>query len=126
MYTALVLTEESRQKLLAVLNPLPKGFEYILHHMTINMGSCKDKDILNKPFQMKVTGWAGNEKVTALRVESPCESVNKVKHITMAVNRSNGGKPVMSNNFKEEDWQGWPENVQSVIPVLLGTVQECQ
>ena len=119
MYTALVLDEASKQKLIASIKPelLEEYDEVIAHHMTINMGSCQMPTELEKPYTMQVVGIGRDEKVLAVQVESDCASKNLIKHVTVAVNRAKGGKPPMSN--KLTNW----EPLRG--PSLNGTVQEC-
>ena len=121
MYTALVLDSTSQHRLKELLPTIAPPFEYdevIAHHMTIYMGPCQYPPMLGQPFSMRVTEVGKNEKVLAVKVETECTSKNAVKHITVAVNRSNGGKPVMSNQIT--DW----EPFQGTL-ILNGTVQEC-
>ena len=119
MYTALVLDEPSKQKLLAAMDPqvLAEYDEVIAHHMTINMGSCQMPTELGKPYALQVVGIGRDEKVLAAQVESECASNNSIKHITVAVNRAKGGKPFMSN--KIATWEPWSG------PALKGVVEEC-
>ena len=120
MYTALVLDDASKQKLLSSIDPgvLQNYDEQIAHHMTINMGSCQMPTELGKPYPIKVIALGMDEKVLAVKIETDCASNNALKHITVAVNRAKGGKPVMSNKLTA--WE--PFNG----PTLAGTVQECQ
>ena len=119
MYTALVLTPESQHQLLSAMDPflLSEYDEPIAHHMTINMGSCKDASILGKKFSMEVIAIAHDDKVLAVKIETGCPSQRPLKHITVAVNRKNGGKPVMSNDLT--NWE------PSSNLTLSGVVEEC-
>lgn len=126
MYTALVLDADSQTYLMeaeSIYGFIPKGWEVIAHHMTINMGPAMDmvKDILGSQGYMKVIKWGISDKALAVQVESGVPSNNAIKHITIAVNRANGGKPFHSNQITE--WYDIPEDDQIV---LIGTVQECQ
>jgi hypothetical protein len=119
MYTALVLDEASKQKLLSAVPVDPNEFdEVVAHHMTINMGPCQMPTELGKPYTMQVVAIGKSEFVLAVQVESECASNNAIKHITVAVNRAKGGKPFMSN--KITDWQPFSG------PTLKGVVEECQ
>jgi tRNA nucleotidyltransferase/poly(A) polymerase len=101
-YSGVILNEESR-KLLKKYIPHPKDWEFIGHHMTINMGPLKEesKPLLDQPFDLLVTHIGQTDKVVAVKVESEIKTQNKIPHITIAVNRMEGGKPVMSNDITE-------------------------
>jgi hypothetical protein len=118
-YTAIVLNPESHGRLLAAFPP-PPGWEAIAHHMTINMGELKDElndpAILGQPAKMTVTHVGRDERVSAVAVDTPINSQNEIKHITVAVNRAGGGKPFHSNKIQE-----WTP-VESMV--LSGVVQE--
>lgn len=120
MYTAAVLTSQARQSLLEAVK-LPSDWKTICHHMTINMGDSSKgpaKGLLGKSVKMTVVAVAKNDKVIAAKVETQVPSVNTVKHVTLAVDVKNGGKPVMSNQLTE-----WV----SVEPFDIdGTIEECQ
>jgi hypothetical protein len=49
---------------------------------------------------------AQDDKNIAIGVKTDIPSRNKIKHITIAVNRSAGGKPALSNILK--DWNPIP------------------
>jgi hypothetical protein len=64
---------------------------------------------------LEVNGFGFNNQVIAVRV-SGYFTTNKNPHITIAVNRANGGKPVMSNAIA---------NWHDMAPFKIsGTVQE--
>lgn len=124
MYSAVVLDEKSHAKLVKWATekfPIIKsnGWEVIAHHMTIKMGELPSylQDDLNTTQSLEVTGYAFDNKVIAVRV-SGYFTTNKNPHITIAVNRGNGGKPVMSNNLTN-----WQPLGGSSIP-LKGQVKE--
>jgi len=120
MYTALVLNDASRAKLLRGMDPaiLAEYDDVIAHHMTINMGPCEMPTELGKHYTLKVIAKGMDEKVIAVQVETECVSKNAIKHITVAVNRAKGGKPFSSNKLTE--WVPWAG------PTLSGVVEECQ
>jgi hypothetical protein len=102
-YTAIVLDIKDRARLLSFFPP-PAGWESLAHHMTINMGGAAKgpaKDLIGTKADLTINSIARNELVIAVGVESNIPSVNQRKHITIAVNRSAGGKPVMSNHLAE-------------------------
>lgn len=104
-YTAVVLKPADKVKLLQVFS-VPVGFEILAHHMTINMGEAAGgpaASLIGKEFPMTVVSLAQDERVMAVGVETAVPSTNKIKHITLAVNRQAGGKPFHSNELK--NWQ---------------------
>ncbi len=118
-YTSIVLNPESTKRLVDYFNgnieTIPEDWETVAHHMTINMGSMEKgplrtytlgelDDLCNKDQELKVTSYAVDDKVMAVGVDTDLPSKNKVKHITVAVNRKAGGKPFLSN-----DLTGWKE-----------------
>jgi len=115
-----VLDDASRSKLLKALgHNIPEGWDVIAHHMTINFGKGLTGDLvndLNKVVNLRITSVGKSDMVIAAGVEG-YHSDNKLPHITLAVNRVDGGKPVMSNNIT--DWKG----LDSYINVS-GTVKE--
>ena len=104
-YSAVVLDDKSRTKLLQVFKSMiPEGWEIIAHHMTINMGELDEKyrNLLNNDANLNVTSYAIDDLVMAVGV-SGFPTMNKIPHITIAVNRAEGGKPFLSN--KLTDWK---------------------
>ena len=106
-YTAFVLDQASHQKLSQMA---PDGWKVYAHHMTI-LPPNEQKQRL-PPIQffegcVKVVGIARNEMVIAVKVDlSEMAVYNKivgVPHITIATNA--GGKPTMSNEFSDEDFE---------------------
>lgn len=122
MYTAIVLNSTSKEKLLNKLGHLcPTGWKIYAHHMTINMGKISngpcDKSLLDTSVALTVISIGSGPLVTALGVETEIHSVNKVKHITLAVDIKNFGKPFMSN--KIEKWAKLKDSFK-----LKGTILE--
>jgi len=118
-YSAVVLDERSRKRLIDKFKKIiPEDYEIIAHHMTINMGEIDPnyEKYLGMPVRLSVDEIAMDDKVIAVGV-SNFPSKNDKPHITLAVNRQNGGKPVMSNYLK--NW----EKVKRPFYVV-GTVQE--
>lgn len=129
MYTAVVLDEPSRAKLLEVfVEPLSileaKGFQFqtasgspLIHHVTLNMGAfdkrANPEREIGEEIAFALSFWGENERVVALGVTacmySPVTgttfgwpavcSKNKQPHITVAINIAKGGKPVHSNEL---------------------------
>jgi len=108
-YSAVVLDDKSRAGLLKVFSPMiPEGWESIAHHVTIKLGALEDgsqaqEDMENNvEISLKVTDYAMDDLVMAVGVEG-YETTNNKPHITIAVNRVEGGKPYLSN--KLQDWK---------------------
>lgn len=121
-YSGIVLDEISKAKLLEVFGPTwedEDGWEPIAHHLTLKMGGLPPEmlHLIGQQFTMKVIAFAGDDKVKAVEVVTPLKTVNKLPHITLAVNRGRGGKPVMSNNLTN-----WIPVKQEIY--VRGTVQE--
>jgi hypothetical protein len=120
-YSAIVLDEASHKKLVDwAIEKFPtikrEKYEVIAHHMTITMGELpsylqSDKGTVQS---IEVSGYGNTDKVFAVRV-SGYYTKNKVPHITLAVNRAKGGKPVQSNEIK--NWQPLdkPFNLKGVV-----------
>ena len=106
MFASVVLDDKSRTKLLqAVQHMIPEGWDVIAHHMTINFGKGLPEDLkvdLGKTVQLRVTKIGISDMAMAVGVEG-YHSDNEKPHITIAVNRSGGGKPVMSNDIQKWD-----------------------
>lgn len=118
-YSGVILNEESR-KLLKKYIPYPKDWEFIGHHMTINMGPLKEEytPLLGQSFDLLVTHIGQTDKVVAVKVESEIKTQNKTPHITIAVNRMGKGKPIMSNDITE--WVPiYPFEVEGKIEEIL-------
>ena len=123
MYTALVLTPESQDELRTLLEDyIPKGWEIICHHMTINMGPADRGpalEYLGKPATLKVVTVGVDDLVMAVGVTSDIPSKNTIPHVTVAVDRAGGGKPFLSNQI--ENWDELHDG-----PTLNGVVVEVQ
>ncbi len=100
-YSAVVLNDNSRSRLIKQFKDIiPEDFEIVAHHMTINLGEINSEyeNYLGMSIQLVVNDIAMDDKVIAVGV-SGFYSKNTKPHITLAVNRKAGGKPVMSNNL---------------------------
>lgn len=105
-YSAIVLTPESHEKLVTQFRDrVPAGWTIFAHHVTINMGELPPelKASIGLPVKIQVIDWNMDDKVAAVQVVVPRElqpfMKNKHPHITIAVNKAGGGKPVMSNSM---------------------------
>ena len=109
-------------EVIAEVQPTPadKPWETIAHHVTLNMGGWKgEPSMLGQYFDLTATGFAMDDKVIAAAVALPpgVESKNANPHITVAVDREAGGKPVMSNKL---DWS----KTQAFSLPLRGQLQD--
>jgi hypothetical protein len=100
-YSAVVLDDRSRQRLIERFRTIiPEGWEILADHMTINLGEIDPEyeKYIGLAIRLSVNDLAIDDKVIAVGV-SGFHSQNTKPHITLAVNRKNGGKPMMSNNL---------------------------
>ena len=113
-HSGVVLDEESKQKLLD-LN-IPEGWEPIAHHMTITMGPLTDEKGSHDfsetypegaEIELPVVAIGQDERAMAVKVRPPNEINKKISfpHVTVAVNRAEGGKPFHSNKIPEENFK---------------------
>lgn len=108
-YSAVVLDEKSHLLIKSLVPAVIHRDQLIdwtvyAHHMTINMGALppEKKTILGDTIRLYVTHIDWNDKVVAVKVRDDLNlSTNKTPHITLAVNKKNGGKPVMSNELTQ-------------------------
>jgi hypothetical protein len=108
-YTGFILDEASHRKLAQLA---PEGWKIFAHHMTMIPPTEQKQRLPSDQFYegcLIVTGIAQNERVIAVRVDSERENLyNKIEglpHVTIAINPEAGGKPAMSNEFSEQDFQ---------------------
>jgi hypothetical protein len=101
-----VLDDKNRATLLQrVPVPTGDGWETIAHHLTICMGPIKDRTLVGQRVLLKVVAMDRDEKVMAVKIETPDIITFKegaIPHITMAVNKLMDGKPVHSRDL--ENW----------------------
>lgn len=116
----IVLDDKSRSKLLSAIGHLiPEGWEVIAHHMTINFGKGLTGDQVNdlgKIITLRATEIGKSDMAMAVKVEGYVTD-KAIPHITIAINKSSGAKPAMSNDIT--DWN----KMESYIN-LAGTVSE--
>ncbi len=125
MYTSVVLDADSVQRLEDELRAvIPASWSIICHHMTINLGVFDFGPAklagfnLSDEVQLTVTSFASDDKVMAVGVDCVVPSSNKIKHITVAIDRANGGKPFQSNLL--ETWTAIANFS------LSGHIEECE
>lgn len=127
MFASVVLDEKSRTKLLEAvrskISDVWGDWEIIAHHMTINFGNGLPENLkgdLGKTVNLRVVSIGMSDMALAVGVEG-YHSDNEKPHITIAVNRGRGGKPVMSNDIKYWDkWEGGPNLSGKVSEEKLG------
>lgn len=112
-YSAVVLDDSTSEKLKGRFSfKIPSDWEMLCHHMTIKMGELPPelKPMIGMPVKLKIVTFHMNDKVACVQVLPPDDMKGFIKnpypHITIAVNRSAGGKPVMSNDLLKTDIQG--------------------
>jgi hypothetical protein len=118
-YSAVVLDQESHNKLVERFKGLfPEDWEVIAHHMTINMGNINPnfEKYLGKKIDLEVISFAKDNLVAAVGVRG-FPTTNEIPHVTLAVNRKEGGKPFFSNKLKT--WTSLPTPF-----TIKGIVQE--
>jgi hypothetical protein len=116
LYSCVLLEEASKNVVLQNLKRyIPEGWKIFAHHMTINMGALKQKELLGTEQFLKVTQVGLSDMAMAIKVKTNIETKNAFPHVTVAIN-PDGGKPVMSNEITK--WQ-------DIKPfILLGKVTE--
>lgn len=118
-YSAVVLDDKSRDKLIKTFGKtIPEDWESLAHHMTINLGEIEPEyeKYVGFPVRLKVDDFAMDDKVAAIGV-SGFPTKNVKPHVTLAVNRQGGGKPMMSNELT--DWKPIKRPI-----ILTGRVEE--
>ena len=102
MFASLVPEDSSAKKLVeATKQYIPEGWKIFAHHMTINYGKGLPEHLkgdLGQDFLITATEIGISDMAVAVRVVG-YYSDNDIPHITIAVNTSGGGKPVMSNKI---------------------------
>ena len=136
-YTAVVLSESDQRLILDRMTSLfynylkPIGFEMtsrgelLAHHMTTNLGPCcANRDFLGQKVELTIDAWGMNDKALAVRVTAhrtvtgdAVHCVNEQPHITVAINPTEGGKPMHSNDITT--WTKFPTPF-----IVLGVLQE--
>ena len=131
-YSAVVLDETTRSNLLGMLGDLiPPGWEIVAHHMTITMGPIihlKGKHDFSESYpvgsavDLPVTHFGIDEKAAAVKVIPPAAISPKTAfpHVTVAVNRSGGGKPAHSKTIPQPNFN----DISNMGIILKGTVTE--
>lgn len=121
-YSGVILDKPSKQMLLSKVD-IPKGWKIYAHHMTISLGELSEnlKHLKGKKQILKITKLGKSDKAMAFGVETDL-SLNKIPHITIAINTSLGAKPKDSNDITEwEDIEpftviGYVDEVMMQLP----------
>jgi predicted kinase len=120
LYSAVVLDEKSKDKLLTALgHHIPEGWKTFANHMTIVFGKGLPdnlKDDLGSTISLRATRLGRSDMAMAVEVRG-YESTNEIPHITIAVNVGEGGKPKDSNLIK--NWRPFGSHIN-----LTGVVTE--
>lgn len=119
-YSAIVLNEKSHNLLLSTFkDKIPQGYKTIAHHMTIKLGELPEsqKQYIGTVTTIRAIKLGISEKAIAVMVdgESTKMSTNKIPHVTIAVNISDGGKPVDSNYITNWELIEHPINLSGEI-----------
>jgi hypothetical protein len=125
MYTAIVLDKESHELLKSVIGDYSDDWEILCHHTTVNLGTIDCGPMHNvkvgSMFKIETTHIGDiKDKITAVKIridDSLFATINEIPHISVAVNRKNGGKPFHSN--KISNW------VMCNTYHLTGYLEEC-
>jgi len=122
-YTAVVLDSISREKLRQEFyswsGEIPEGWEWIAHRMTIKMGALAEpmrSELVGKTARLVITDLGMSNMALAVGVKGTYSEKRK-PHITLAVNKAEGGKPQMSNLIT--DWKPYETDF-----VLTGVITE--
>ena len=98
-YSAIVLDNDSHEKLITEID-IPSGWSVIAHHMTIQFPGIPEeaKSDLGKTVILTATELGISDKAIAVKV-SGYPSKNKTPHVTIAINKTNGGQAKHSNDI---------------------------
>ena len=122
-YSAYVLTEKSRDFLLSQITPAHS--DVIAHHVTYQFPDTNPlPELKEMPYAF---AYAKNDLVdcVAVSINSKTERPDgKFFHITLSVNRKNGGKPVHSNDllinaFEDGNFKYFEPITLELVPMLL-------
>jgi len=110
-YTAIILDPTYSAELKrATTEFVPEGWRVFCHHLTLNMGrmdaDLNDPELHGSECIIEIDAIGMNDKAVAVRASSfstengtALNSMNKVPHITVAVNTENGAKPKDSSTI---------------------------
>lgn len=123
-YSGLVLDETSRQKLLnfqQIKNLITPDMEVITHHMTIKLGGLQgtphESRIDQRESVNALSVGALDGLVVAVMVDGASD--NQIPHVTIAVDRNKGAKPVDSNKITEWQKLTTPIKLEGVVREII-------
>jgi hypothetical protein len=100
-YTGIVLHSADQQRLIShVETMIPENWKIEAHHMTCNMRGAEEgpaTDWLGKEVELIAKTISKDNKVVAVGVDTEVPSVNRIKHITIAI--SPEGRPADSRDL---------------------------
>lgn len=123
LYSAIVLTEESHDKLVRIFSDvIPDEWDMFAHHMTFAFKEPLPDELREfegEETTIYATHFGKTSKVCAVSVEGDHTSFsnNPIPHITVGVNKREGGSPVMSNDIT--DWSELDPHIE-----LTGVIKE--
>jgi len=103
-YSAVVINDSSKDRLIKAFQKIiPKDWEIVADHMTINLGEIKPEleKYVGMKVRLEVNSFAMDDMVLAAGVDG-FESEKEYPHITIAINKKAGASSKMSNDLK--DW----------------------
>ena len=110
-YTGFVL-DPDHEGTIKLKDMVPEGWKEYAHHMTmVPPPKMKQRLPTDQFFEgcLKVVGIAENDRVMAAKVDMGDEllyfKIEGIPHITIATNPETDGRPVMSNEFSEDDFE---------------------
>ena len=110
-YTAFVLDPE-HEGTIRLKEMVPEGWKEYAHHMTMIPPTEMKQRLPTEQFFvgcLKVVGIAQNDRVMTAKVDLGDEllyfKIEGLPHITIATNPETKGRPAMSNEFIEEDFE---------------------
>jgi hypothetical protein len=115
-WSAVVLDDKSKNTLInSFKTMIPDGWEVLCHHCTINPFGLIDN--VGQSVKLKITHIGKNNTALAVKVSGYNGKTNNAfPHITIAIDRANGGKPKDSNSIT--NWQPITSDIY-----LSGTTQ---
>jgi len=120
LYSAVILMDESRKKLLKLISrKIPTNFKIFAHHMTISFGKpLEDRGIIGDNVTLTATDIGISDMAMAVKVEG-YPSNNDIPHITIAVNVAEGGKPYDSNKIVNWTPLEYPINLSGIVKEIM-------
>lgn len=118
-YSAYLLTQEAQRSLIERCSP--RHPEVIAHHVT---HAFPDDAPPPEATEVLVIGYAQDSRVDCVVVEvhgSHERPSGGVYHVTLSVDRAQGGKPVHSNRLLKRGWTSLEPFRLTVTPTLVRT-----